>query len=66
MALLGEGTDRDPEAAVRWLTRAAEGGHAEAAKLLAELYASKEDEVLVDLEGAFRRRGRADGRQPDR
>lgn len=48
MVLLGEGTERDLEAAVRWLAGAAEAGHAQAAKLLAELYASGEHGVTTD------------------
>lgn len=38
MLLLGEGVAPDPNAAVVWLERAAQGGSDDAAKLLADLY----------------------------
>jgi hypothetical protein len=38
MILLGEGTSADPDLALRWLERAAEGGSDDAAKLLCDLY----------------------------
>lgn len=48
----GEGKlSKDPSAAIRWLTRAADNGHAESARELAVMYLSGEG-TAVDEEGA--------------